>query len=362
MLKHPVSTLAAVLALTLVTACSGTDYQPAVPQSQAVDLTEFAPRVDTFVVLLDTSGSMAHEAGNSIKAQQAQDLVANFNAAVPEAGFNAGLVIFGKGAGPCLGDGVAKKVYGMETYNTQAFQSALEDVGCVRSTTPIVSALDIVATALPEDAGDTAVIIFSDFKWNDPDGVRDMLDAVTANASGTTCVHAVRLGDDAYNADLISEISGVNSCGSSVAANAITDSAAMTAYAADILMSPIAYEKFTLSAMTLFDFDKSVLKAEGKEELQRLSEHIRSKGIKVRDIDVIGHTDSVGTQIYNASLSERRAQAVEAYLVSEGVNPSIIDTSGMGELDPVASNANENGRARNRRVEVLIGAAAPADR
>jgi len=121
------------------------------------------------------------------------------------------------------------------------------------------------------------------------------------------------------------------------------------------------YEKMTVSAEALFDHDKSVLKAEGKEALQELGDAIKAKGARVVDIDVIGHTDSDGSEEYNQALSERRAQSVSDYLVSEGVDPNIIDVSGQGELNPVASNATKEGRALNRRVDVHVGVAAPME-
>jgi outer membrane protein OmpA-like peptidoglycan-associated protein len=71
-------------------------------------------------------------------------------------------------------------------------------------------------------------------------------------------------------------------------------------------------------------------------------------------IDVYGHTDSTGSDTYNQSLSERRAQAVANYLTSHGVNSARIRSQGFGETQPVASNATEDGRARNRRVEIKI--------
>jgi outer membrane protein OmpA-like peptidoglycan-associated protein len=79
------------------------------------------------------------------------------------------------------------------------------------------------------------------------------------------------------------------------------------------------------------------------------------------DIDVIGHTDSDGTEEYNQALSERRAQAVRDYMVSEGVDASIIDASGQGESNPIASNATKEGRAENRRVDIHVGVTAPLE-
>lgn len=119
------------------------------------------------------------------------------------------------------------------------------------------------------------------------------------------------------------------------------------------------YEKVTISATALFDFNKATLKPEGKTALHDLDERIKAKGAQVVDIDVIGHTDSVGPEEYNMGLSVRRATSVKDYMVSEGIDAGIIDVSGQGESNPVADNGTNEGRAQNRRVEIRIGANAP---
>ena len=105
------------------------------------------------------------------------------------------------------------------------------------------------------------------------------------------------------------------------------------------------YEKNTMAAEALFDHDKSVLKPEGKAAMHDLDETIKAKGARVVDINVIGHTDSDGSEEYNQTLSVRRAESVRDYMVSEGIDPSIIDISGEGESNPIASNATKEGRA-----------------
>ena len=120
-----------------------------------------------------------------------------------------------------------------------------------------------------------------------------------------------------------------------------------------------SYESLSLSANALFDFDSAVLKSEGKQALDAVGDKIQNKGASVVDVDVIGHTDSVGSDEYNQQLSLRRATSVKDYLVSKGVDPSIIDVSGKGESQPVADNGSAEGRAQNRRVEVRIGVKAP---
>jgi outer membrane protein OmpA-like peptidoglycan-associated protein len=71
-------------------------------------------------------------------------------------------------------------------------------------------------------------------------------------------------------------------------------------------------------------------------------------------VDVTGHTDSDGSDAYNQDLSERRAGSVAQYLVSQGNNPQRFQVLGMGESQPIASNATPNGKALNRRVEIEI--------
>ncbi|MDX5331206.1 MAG: OmpA family protein [Caulobacteraceae bacterium] len=71
-------------------------------------------------------------------------------------------------------------------------------------------------------------------------------------------------------------------------------------------------------------------------------------------VDVIGHADSTGADDYNQRLSERRASSVAGYLVNRGVLPDRLYVAGRGESQPIASNATEQGRAQNRRVEIIL--------
>jgi len=71
-------------------------------------------------------------------------------------------------------------------------------------------------------------------------------------------------------------------------------------------------------------------------------------------VAVEGHTDSVGSDAYNQKLSERRAQAAVDYLVSQGVDASRLQPTGYGESKPMASNDTADGRAQNRRVDLVV--------
>ena len=111
-------------------------------------------------------------------------------------------------------------------------------------------------------------------------------------------------------------------------------------------------EKVSYSADAFFDFDKAVLKPEGKASLDELTSKLGDMNLEV--IIAVGHTDSIGTDAYNQKLSIRRAEAVKAYLQGKGVDSNRIYTEGKGEGQPVADNKSSDGRAKNRRVEIEV--------
>jgi len=121
-------------------------------------------------------------------------------------------------------------------------------------------------------------------------------------------------------------------------------------------VSPVV-QKVTFSAETLFDFDKTVIKPDGKAKLDDLVGKLKETDVEV--IIATGHTDSIGSDAYNMKLSMRRAESVKAYLISRGVDANRIQTVGKGKRQPVAPNKlngkdNPAGRALNRRVEVEV--------
>ncbi|KIA88337.1 OmpA family protein [Kaistella jeonii] len=113
--------------------------------------------------------------------------------------------------------------------------------------------------------------------------------------------------------------------------------------------------KITLKEnMVNFAFDSSNLTALGKTNLDKLATVLSNN--PDTNINIYGYTDSKGADSYNLSLSDRRAAAVKSYLSSKGVSSMRMNTMGMGEADPVASNDTDAGRAQNRRVEFAITA------
>ena len=136
------------------------------------------------------------------------------------------------------------------------------------------------------------------------------------------------------------------------AAAPVAAAPAAAAPAAKPAPAPAVATKVTYAADAFFDFDKSVLKPEGKAKLDDLASKVKDINLEV--IIAVGHTDSVGSDAYNQKLSVRRSEAVKAYLVYKGIEKNRVYTEGKGEKQPVADNKTKEGRAKNRRVEIEV--------
>jgi outer membrane protein OmpA-like peptidoglycan-associated protein len=110
--------------------------------------------------------------------------------------------------------------------------------------------------------------------------------------------------------------------------------------------------RITFDNAILFDFDSAALRNQAQRDLSDLAQSLQNHTHV--DALVVGHTDSTGPADYNQRLSERRAEAVAVFLSGRGVSPGRMLVSGMGENQPIASNATPDGRQQNRRVEVAL--------
>jgi outer membrane protein OmpA-like peptidoglycan-associated protein len=108
----------------------------------------------------------------------------------------------------------------------------------------------------------------------------------------------------------------------------------------------------TFASGLLFDFDSDAVRGNARSNLDELARSLDKYGKS--NLMIVGHTDNQGRDSYNQGLSERRSASAARYLSSRGVSRSRIATRGLGEDEPVATNETEDGRQRNRRVEVAI--------
>jgi len=116
-----------------------------------------------------------------------------------------------------------------------------------------------------------------------------------------------------------------------------------------------AIQKFVLAdkgRKVLFDFNKSVLKPEARAQLAGVLQALKEQ--PSLQVQVVGHTDGVGSDAYNMKLSQRRAESVADFLIKNGSRKENLQVDWKGKREPIASNANAEGRAQNRRVEITL--------
>ena len=117
----------------------------------------------------------------------------------------------------------------------------------------------------------------------------------------------------------------------------------------------------TLSGSVVFASNKATLLPEAQSRLNQVAETLMSTN-KNRKLMVEGHTDSQGSAAFNMELSQRRAESVRSYLISRGYPAELIEARGIGKVRPIADNASPEGRANNRRVEIIVERESPASR
>lgn len=110
-------------------------------------------------------------------------------------------------------------------------------------------------------------------------------------------------------------------------------------------------DKITVAADALFDFNKAVLRPEGKAKLDELV--ARAKEIRLEVILAVGHTDRIGSNAYNQRLSEKRAAAVKNYLVSKGIEANRVYTEGKGETQPVTGDSCKGTKRSKALIQCL---------
>jgi outer membrane protein OmpA-like peptidoglycan-associated protein len=108
----------------------------------------------------------------------------------------------------------------------------------------------------------------------------------------------------------------------------------------------------TFASGLLFAYDSDVIQSTARANLTELANSL--KKYPESSLLIVGHTDDAGSDSYNQGLSQRRANAAAAFLESQGIARTRIQTSGKGESEPIASNMSDEGRQQNRRVEVAI--------
>lgn len=317
--------------------------------------------VSNLFIVTDASGTMWNEK----TFPTAKALSTSFVRALPDANarsassdYNVGYIAFG---------GDDRVAVPLQRFDRQALLAASEKadiMGSINGTggvTPIHSIIDEIAAQLEGKSGDTAVVIFTDGLADDPASAIASAIALSEGYRGKVCFRGVQVGSDSAGADFLRQLARTTSCGSSQNANAISSTGEFSRYAKNVVLGTrplpsvsaappgVCLSKIRLRGIE-FEFDKASVDDVGKAVIDAAMTAI--SGCPNVRLNVTGYTDSTGSETYNQNLSERRATAVRDYFVSKGLGSGNVHPQGFGEASPVAPNDTQDGRARNRRVEL----------
>ena len=235
---------------------------------------------------------------------------------------------------------------------------------------PVAMALDSAYMELKGMSGGTAVVVVSDFSHTD--------EALFESAAGlkklygdAVCVYPLPLGADANGLQAARKTAAAAGCGWVVDPSVLDAPKAMTDFLDSILFvreelpaslppfRPPSYERLKrehelrVNLRVQFDFDKAEIKRQYVPQLQSIARFMTEHPDVTTVIE--GHTCNMGTEKYNLRLSLRRAMAIKNYLVSHfGIAPARLGVAAYGESRPIADNATEEGRVKNRRAVAVL--------
>ena len=376
---------------------------------------KYAPKVDNFIVVLDTSLSMDEGGKNDFLV--ARDIVSRINKEIPtDLSYNAGLRSIGHNS--YQSENKTELLYGMTRYNRAGFHDGLAKIKYVGGLTPMAEALQEVGNDLKSASGKSALIIVSDgLNIDDAPAAAEQLKGQLGN---NLCIYTVSIGHENNGAgqDMMKQLATIGQCGFATTDADLADNGSMGKFVSSVFITaappvivppkdsdgdgvmdavdncpntpkgaPVNDVGCSLDSdgdgvfnyrdqcpgtpagvsvdvygcptkLTLdinFATDSSKIGPEFDSEIAKAAQCIKDYPGNVVVIE--GHTDSTGSAAYNQKLSQRRADAVKRQLMGKyDVEESRIIAKGFGESKPISDNKSAGGRELNRRVEVACGA------
>lgn len=337
----------AALCFAVVVAWAGTSMAQNLPQGTLI------PKIDNFIIFQDYSGSMGltYHTGslNSrvTKIEVSKMIIEKMNRMIPQLGYTGSLYTFApfeEMAAPAVYDPVNISL-GNNKIST--------DFQIFGRLTPMGEGMRALEPLLSAAAGQrTAVIIISDGKDNMGVKAVNVAQEIYAAYAGHVCFHIISLATDETGQKILDRIASFNPCTVYATANDLLGDAAMADFVQKVFYDVGGSMREALVLQdVLFDFDKSDLRPDMLPILNEAYETIKTWD---GGIILAGHTDSIGTPQYNQGLSERRARSVANYMTRQGIPATQMEVIGYGLRNPKYSNATEETRRLNRRVEILM--------
>jgi OOP family OmpA-OmpF porin len=332
---------------------------------------EYVAKPDSFVVVFDASSSMGETYEGSLnsghsKFAVAKDLVDRMNQTMPMLPIQGAVNAFG--LDPNVTKNPTVTVYGLTDYTEKGLTEGMGRISRPGGTTPIGLGLADAGELLKDTTGEVAVIVFGDGEENTyTTAALDAANGLKEQYGDRLCLHTVFVGNTEKGRKLMSDIAATSACGSATSADDLATADAMASFVEKVFLKkapakpmpakkpaplPLPQPKISwiLSGVN-FDLNKAVVRPDAKEILKNDIKILRENP-QIR-VEVQGHTCDLGDANYNRMLSDKRAQAIKDYLISQGVGADRLTARGYGEDRPRFPNDSEANRAKNRRVELV---------
>ncbi|WP_031433084.1 OmpA family protein [Methylomarinum vadi] len=353
--------------------------------NQKVQSGQLVQKTDTFFVINDSSSSMSdvYEGTEfsylpgATKFSVSKTLLDRMNKTIPDVTLSSGLRSFG--FGPCLSWRYTELNQAVQNYSHDSFDAALNSLKCSSGGTPAAHAFRAAKNDLAGAPGNIALILFSDGN-NYDSSPAPALQQLKAQHGDKLCVYTVWVGNekDRQGINVLNQLADIGRCGFATNAAAIASTRGMASFVENVFFrggTPIPTEKDSDGDGVVDSKDKcpntpkgALVNKDGcwafsgvffdtdSTKIKSKYEPLFTNAVKVLKlnpgltVEIQGHTDSIGPEVYNQKLSERRAMAVKQELVNQGIDGSRLTTVGFGETRPIADNHTAEGRAQNRRV------------
>ena len=374
-------------------------------QSQKIQTEGYVQKVDSFIIVLDSSSSMGTIYEDEVAERYsrfmiAKDTVSRMNKTIPEMEIQGTLQRFGYGY--AAKGKLTEAVYGPTAYSRFGLEQALQTIITPGGHSPAGLAIGATSEILGSTEGKSAVIVISDGeKLNDDPLMK--VKTLKSQFGDRTCLYTIWVGSKTESKEFMDEIASEMGCGFSVTADDVATSEGMADFVKKVFFArdsdgdgvpddedecpgtPPGIEVDAVGCAgdsdgdgvtddidvcmntpkgaivddrgcwvvkgVKFDYKKWDVKPQFNSNLDNIIDILKNTlDLKIR---VEGHTDNIGSEKYNLGLSKKRAESIKAYLVKKGIDESRITSTGHGLSKPIADNVTKEGRALNRRAELI---------
>lgn len=373
------SALVLLLVILMAISCASRKpvQKPTLPASHMIlneklQSGQYQPKVDNFLVILDTSGSMNDSFKGKPKMVRAKDFICRLDQTIPDINLTGTIRILSQ-----YFSNSNRLVYGTKSYNRGDLSKAITKLN-VGGMTPLGSAIKSGMEDLKSARGNMAVIVVSDGLDNYKTSVKSA-QAMKAQYGDRVCIYTVLVGDDGGGRGWMAQIAQEGECGFAITALALSSNDKMFDFVTKVFLEKAPVEIgdsdgdgmpdnldkcpntpkgakvdergcWVYETNVLFYRDSFKIRPEAHSMLNE-AVAIMNKNSQIQ-IKIEGHTCDLGFDAYNQKLSENRAKAIMDYFVNRGVSINRMEMEGYGETRPVYPNNSKENRAKNRRVEL----------